>query len=64
MNGTYEDLYINSRAYQFDLDLVPGTVSGFTITFTGVQHAQIHGLGLQQSTDVYTGTDALPADVP
>jgi hypothetical protein len=64
MNGVYEDLYINSRAYQFDLNSVPGTVSGFTITFTGVQHAQIHGLGLQQSTDVYTGTDALPAHVP
>jgi len=64
MNGVWEDLYINSRAYQFDLDLVPGTVSGFTVTFTGVQHAQIHGLGLQQSTDVYTGTNALPTHVP
>lgn len=64
MNGQYEDLYINSRAYQFDFDVLPGTVTGFVVSFSGVQHAQVHGLGLQQSTDVYTGSNALPAHVP
>jgi hypothetical protein len=64
MNGQWEDLYINSRAYQFDLNGLVGTVTGFKVSFSGVQHAQIHGLGLEQSTSVYTGTDALPANLP
>lgn len=63
MNGKYEDLYINSRAYQFDLNSL-GTVTGFTITFSGVQHAQVHGLGLEQSTDVNTTNNTLPTDLP
>lgn len=64
MNGAWEDLHINSRAYQFNLNTVVGPVTGFTISFTGVQHAQVHGLGLQQSTQVNAGNDLLPTHVP
>ena len=64
MNGNWEDLYINSRAYQYDLSSLPGTVTGVNVSFNGVQHAQVHGLGLQQSTDAYPSTDLLPADIP
>lgn len=42
-----EPLNINSRAYQFNLSGL-GTITGFTITFRGVQHAQLYGAGLQQ----------------
>ena len=63
MNGVYEDLYINSRAYQYNLNGLPGTVTSFAVTFSGVQHTQVHGLGLQQSTAVTT-TQVIGADIP
>lgn len=63
MNGQYEDLYINSRAYQFDLAAIAGTITSVKVRFSAAQHAQVHGLGLQQSTDTYT-SDELPAHVP
>ncbi|WP_367872215.1 hypothetical protein [Luteolibacter sp. Populi] len=63
MNGVWEDLYINSRAYQYNLNGVSGTITGLRVRFQGAQHAQVHGLGLQQSTDIYT-TDELPTAVP
>jgi hypothetical protein len=62
MNGQYEDLYINSRAYQFDVSGL-GTITSFTVRFSAVQHAQVHGAGLQQSTDIHSN-DELPAHVP
>lgn len=46
-SGT-EDLNINSRAYQFDLGGETGTITSFSISFRGVQHAQLYGAGLQQ----------------
>lgn len=62
MNGKYEDLYINSRAYQFNIGSL-GTITSFTVRFSGAQHAQIHGAGLEQSSQAYT-TNELPAHVP
>lgn len=47
MDGKWEVLNINSRAYQFNLNGI-GTIESFAIVFKGVQHAQLHGIGLQQ----------------
>ncbi|MCW1884402.1 hypothetical protein OKA04_06640 [Luteolibacter flavescens] len=60
MNFKWEDLYINSWAFQYDLDGL-GDVSSFSLEFHGVQHAQIHGLGLEQS-DQAEIESVLPAE--
>lgn len=62
MNGVWEDLYINSRIYQFNLDGISG-ITSFSVRFDGVEHAQVHGTGLQQSTTVNTSS-ILPANIP
>lgn len=46
-SGT-EDLNINSRAYQFNLSGVTGTITKIQIKFQGVQHAQLYGAAIQQ----------------
>lgn len=63
MDGNMEDLYINSRIYQFDLSLVSGTITSISVGFDGVEHCQLYGLGLQQSTTTYT-SNILPAEAP
>ncbi|MDB6080233.1 MAG: hypothetical protein JWO82_3980 [Akkermansiaceae bacterium] len=62
MNGENVDLYINSRSYQFNLSGVSGTITSLSVKFNGVQHSQVYGAGLQQSTTTYT-TSVLRADV-
>ena len=62
MDGKWEDLNINSRAYQFNLNGL-GTIESFSISFKGVQHAQVYGAGLQQF-DAAAGASILPANVP
>jgi len=64
MDNKWEDLYINSRAYQYDLSFISDPIDSVVISFTGVQHAQVHGAGLQQSDTSYTGTNLLPTHVP
>ncbi|MFD0893882.1 hypothetical protein KBB96_10695 [Luteolibacter ambystomatis] len=63
MNGTWEDLYINSRAYQFNLSGVTETILSYSVSFSGVEHSQVYGLGLQQSTATLT-TNILPTNIP
>ena len=62
MNFQWEDLYINSYAFQFDLSTLPGDVTSFSLEFHGVQHAQLYGIGLQQS-DVTETESVLPENV-
>lgn len=62
MNFQWEDLFINSWAFQYDLDGLPGDVTGFSIKFHGVQHAQLYGIGLQQS-DVAETESVLPENL-
>lgn len=58
-SGT-EELNINSRAYQFDLSGVTGTITSLSISFNGVQHAQLYGAGLQQFDAASTSVSLLP----
>lgn len=58
-NGTVEmptgpeEVYINTVLLQWDLTGIAEPITDFTVEFTGVQHAQLYGLRLDQS-DVYT----------
>lgn len=58
MEGVMENLNINSYAYQFNLGTVTG-ITSFSISFEGVQHAQLYGTGLQQF-NAATSTNLLP----
>lgn len=57
-NGTVEmptgeeDIYINTYALQWDLSGVTEPITSFSISFTGVQHAQLYKLSVEQS-DTY-----------
>ncbi len=51
-----EDVYINSWLVQWDLSAYAG-ITDFEISFTGVQHAQLYSLRLDQS-DVYAAVPA------
>lgn len=65
MNGVLEDLYINSRAYQFDVSGAGSAILSFSIRFDGVEHAQVHGTGLQQTTTTTAiSGNVLRADIP
>ena len=57
-----QPVYETSYLLQWDLSGVAVPISSFVISFTGVQHAQIYGLRLDQSS-VFTSLDA-PAAVP
>lgn len=65
-NGTVEmptgleTVYINSYLFQWDLSAVGEAITSFDLTFTGVQHAQLYSLRLDQS-DVYTSAVPEPA---
>jgi hypothetical protein len=68
-NGTFmtpdgeQPVYINSYALQFDLSGVEDPITDFTILINGVQHAQIYGMGLQQSDQAYN-VSVLPVPEP
>lgn len=68
-NGTVEmptgveEVFINSYALQWNLAGVGEEITALSIEWSGVQHAQIYGLHLQQS-DLAAGTSLLPAAVP
>ncbi|WP_265592967.1 autotransporter-associated beta strand repeat-containing protein [Verrucomicrobium sp. BvORR034] len=50
----YEDLYRNTWGLQFDLSGITDTITSLQLSFTGVQHAQLYALQLDQSTNKYT----------
>lgn len=52
-----EDVFINTYLLQWDLSGVTTPITDFTISFSGVQHAQVYGMRLDQS-DVYTPVPA------
>jgi hypothetical protein len=56
-----EDVFKNTYLLQWDLTGLAEAVTSLSIQFTGVQHAQLYGLRLDQS-DVYTSL--APAAVP
>lgn len=58
-----QPVYINSYALQFDLSGVEDPITDFTISINGVQHAQIYGMGLQQSDQAYS-VSVLPVPEP
>ncbi|MBK1815700.1 PEP-CTERM sorting domain-containing protein [Luteolibacter yonseiensis] len=68
-NGTIEmptgtePLYINSYAMWFDFSEIAGDVESFSVSWTGVQHAQLYGVSLQQD-DVAASGAILPVAVP
>lgn len=45
-----ENLYTNAYALQWDLSGVSEPITSFGVSFQGVQHAQLYGLRLDQST--------------
>ncbi len=57
-----EPIYLNTYLLQWDLSGVTETITGISISFTAVQHAQLYALQLDQSS-VYT-QHALLAAVP
>lgn len=64
-NGTVEmptgteTVYINSYLLQWDLGGAGESITGISIGFTGVQHAQVYALQLDQGS-VYTSLTAVP----
>jgi len=52
-SGVDEDVYINVYGLQWDLSTISDYAS-YQINFTGVQHAQLYSLRLDQSTAAYT----------
>ncbi|RYD34150.1 MAG: hypothetical protein EOP85_20100 [Verrucomicrobiaceae bacterium] len=58
-----EPIYINSYALWFDFSAVTGDVASFDVSWTGVQHAQLYGVSLQQD-NVAASSAILPAAVP
>ncbi|EAQ81548.1 hypothetical protein DSM3645_28242 [Blastopirellula marina DSM 3645] len=57
-NGTVEmptgpeDVFINTYLLTWDLSGIVGTIADFAVSFTGVQHAQLYTLRLDQSDQV------------
>lgn len=58
-----EPLYTNSYALQWDLSGVSEDITSFSISFTGVQHAQLYGVSLQQGNEG-NSSSILPSAVP
>lgn len=54
-----EQVYINNYLLQWDFGAVTGVVASFSINFTGVQHAQLYAMQLDQS-DIYASVAAVP----
>ncbi len=48
-----EAVYINTRLLQWDLSDISDPITSFSVSFTGVQHAQLYSLRLDQS-DTFT----------
>ncbi|ODU00531.1 MAG: hypothetical protein ABS79_03180 [Planctomycetes bacterium SCN 63-9] len=55
-----ETVYINTHLLQWDLSGIATPITSFSISFNGVQHAQLYDLRLDQS-DVYTAYGASAA---
>lgn len=58
-----EPIYVNSYAMWFDFSAVVGDVESFNVSWTGVQHAQLYGVSIQQD-DVALTSSVLPISVP
>lgn len=58
-----EDVFINTYLLQWDLSGISGPITDFSIQFTGVQHAQLYSLRLDQS-DVYIPYGDVVATTP
>ena len=57
-----ETVYINTYALQWDLSSVTEDITGFSISFTGVQHGQLYAMQLDQS-DTYVQAVPEPGTV-
>ncbi|MEW4489343.1 hypothetical protein AB1L42_14775 [Thalassoglobus sp. JC818] len=60
VTGQDEPVYVNSYKLQWDLSGVVGTISDFSIDFTGVQHAQLYALQLDQSDTIGSSPNPVP----
>ncbi len=58
-----EPIYRNTYALQWDLNGIADPITSFSVSFTGVQHAQLLSLQLDQS-DAVLANSVLPAAVP
>ncbi|WP_367872216.1 beta strand repeat-containing protein [Luteolibacter sp. Populi] len=54
-SGLDEDIYINTFGLQWNLDGIEGTIGLFQVDWTGVQHAQLWSLRLDQTDTAYSG---------
>ncbi len=57
-----EDVYINTYLYDWDLSAY-SDITDFEIQWTGVQHAQLYALQLDQGS-IYTSLNSDPTAVP
>ncbi len=53
MPGGPQDIFINTYFLQWDLSSIAGPITDISVTFSGVQHAQVYSMRLDQS-DIYT----------
>ncbi len=53
-SGVDEDVYINTFGLQWDLSPYAGSIGSFQVNWTGVQHAQLWSLRLDQSDASYS----------
>jgi hypothetical protein len=59
-----EPVYNNTYRLQWDLSGVAETINAFSITFTGVQHAQLYAIQLDQSSVYGSVVSASPVPEP
>lgn len=52
-SGLDEDIYINTFGFQWNLSGIEGTIASFQADWTGVQHAQLWSLRLDQTDSSY-----------
>lgn len=59
-----EALYKNLYAFQWDLSGISEPITSYSISWSGVQHAQVYGLRLDASSDVYSSAVLTPIPEP
>lgn len=55
-----EDIYINTYKMMWDLSSLVTPITDFSISFTGVQHAQLYALRLDQSDEISASSSPVP----
>ena len=56
MPSGYEDIYKNTWGVQFNLGGITDPILSYEVQFTGVQHAQVYSMQLDQSSTTYADT--------